>query len=304
MRLVFDNSFEAKGSWFKGNVHTHTTNSDGHMTPEQIVLRYREAGYDFLSITDHGVLTDTRELSRPDLLMIPGEEICAGSSERGRFNHIVGLNVGEGIPVEDFQKEENPQRVIDLIRGQGGVAILAHPYWSDLNFHDLAKFKDHIGVEVYNTTCDLTIGRGYSTVHWDDLLTAGHRLLGFAVDDAHCLDKPLLPLDMCKAWISVKARSLTVESIMEGIGRGRFYSSNGPEILDIEIEGGEIRVASSPVKSIAFVSNGGHGENNTVEEASLEEAVYTVTGSEAYVRIEITDRSGRKAWSNPVYVEP
>ena len=79
MRLVFDNPFEAEGSWFKGNVHTHTTNSDGHMTPEQIVLRYREAGYDFLSITDHGVLMDTRELSRPDLLMIPGEEICAGA---------------------------------------------------------------------------------------------------------------------------------------------------------------------------------------------------------------------------------
>jgi hypothetical protein len=60
MRPVFDNPFEAEGRWFKGNVHTHTTNSDGHMTKEQIVLRYREAGYDFLSITDHGVLTDTR----------------------------------------------------------------------------------------------------------------------------------------------------------------------------------------------------------------------------------------------------
>ena len=102
----------------------------------------------------------------------------------------------------------------------------------------------------------------------------------------------------------MKALDLTVESIMEGIGRGRFYSSNGPEIQDVEVDGGEIRVASSPVKSIAFISNEGHGENNTVEEGSLEEAVYAVTGSEAYVRIEITDRSGRKAWSNPVYVEP
>ena len=304
MRIVFDNPFEAGGSWFKGNVHAHTTNSDGQMTPGQLVRVYEEAGYDFLSITDHGVRMDTEVFSGSGILLVPGEEICVGSSEWGRFYHIVGLNIGERIPIEDYNREESPQRVIDLIRGQGGVAILAHPYWSDLNFHDLAKLNGHIGVEVYNATCDLTIGRGYSTVHWDNLLTAGHRLLGFAVDDAHCLDKPLLTLDMFKAWICVKARSPTVESIIEGIGSGLFYSSNGPEIRAIEIDGGEIRVVSSPVKSIAFVSNGGHGENNTVEEGSLEEAVYEVMGSEAYVRIEITDRNGRKAWSNPVYVEP
>jgi hypothetical protein len=303
MRLIFDNPFEAGGDWFKGNIHTHTTNSDGQMISKQVVNNYEKAGYDFLSITDHGVLTDTKELSKPGFLLIPGEEICAGSSGRGRLFHIVGLNIQEEVPAKGFDRVEDPQRIIDLIRKQGGTAILAHPYWSDLNSNDLSRFKGYIGVEVYNTSCDLTIGRGHSNVHWDDLLSGGCRLLGFAVDDAHCLDKPLLPLDLCKAWIYVKARSLTVESIMEGIRRGRFYSSNGPEIRGIEIEGGEIRVSSSPVRSIAFVSSGGHGENNTVDGGSLEEAVYAVRGSEAYVRIEITDRSGRKAWSNPIYVE-
>ena len=304
MRLVFDNPFEAEGSWFKGNVHTHTTNSDGHMTPEQIARLYWEAGYDFLSITDHGVLTDTMELSRPDLLMIPGEEISVGSSERGRLIHIVGLNIDGELPVEDFQRRESPQRVIDLIRERGGAAILAHPYWSELNINDMTNLQGHIGVEVYNTTCDLTNGRGHSNVHWDDLLAMGQRLLGFAVDDAHCLDKPLLPLDLCEAWISVKARNLKAESITEGIRAGHFYSSNGPEIRGIEVSRRDVRVSSSPVRSIAFVSNGGHGENNTVCEGSLEEAVYTVRGTEAYIRIEITDWNGRKAWANPIYVEP
>lgn len=302
MRLIFDNPFEARGDWFKGNIHTHTTNSDGQMTPEQIVNNYEKAGYDFLSITDHGVLTDTKELSKLGFLLIPGEEICVGSSGRGRLFHIVGLNIQEGLPVKGFNRVEDPQRIIDLIRKQGGTAILAHPYWSDLNSNDLARFKGYTGVEVYNTTCDLTIGRGYSSVHWDDLLAGGHRHLGFAVDDAHCLDKPLLPLDICRAWICVKAQSLTVESIMEGIRRGLFYSSNGPEIRGIEIDGGEIKASSSPVRSIAFVSNGGHGENNTVDGGFIEEAIYVVRRSEAYVRIEITDWSGRKAWSNPIYI--
>ncbi len=304
MRLIFDNPFEAGGDWFKGNIHTHTTNSDGQMTPEQVVNNYEKAGYDFLSITDHGVLTDTKELSKPGFLLIPGEEICAGYSGRGRLFHIVGLNIQEGVPAKGFDRVEDPQRIIDLIRKQGGTAIMAHPYWSDLNSSDLVRFKGYIGVEVYNTTCDLTIGRGRSNVHWDDLLAGGRRLLGFAVDDAHCLDKPLLPLDLCKAWICVKARSLTVEGIMEGIRRGLFYSSNGPEIRGIEVEGDEIRVSSSPVRSIAFVSSGGHGENNTVDGGSLEEAVYAVRASEAYVRIEITDLNGRKAWSNPIHFDP
>ena len=303
MRLVFDNPFEAEGTWFKGNLHTHTTNSDGHMTPEQIALRYREAGYDFLSITDHGVLTDTRELSGSGLLMIPGEEICVGSSERGRFNHVVGLNIDEELPVEDFKRRESPQRVVDSIRELGGVAILAHPYWSELNVNDMTGFEGYVGVEVYNATCDLTIGRGHSSVHWDDLLATGRRLHGFAVDDAHCLVGPLLPLDLCEAWISVKARGLTPESIMDGIRRGLFYSSNGPEIRGIEVSGRGVRVRSSPVRSIAFVSNGGRGENNTVNEGCLEEAVYNVRGTEAYLRIEITDWEGRKAWANPIYVE-
>jgi hypothetical protein len=132
----------------------------------------------------------------------------------------------------------------------------------------------------------------------------GHRLLGFAVDDAHCLVKPLHPLDLCEAWISVKARDLTAESILDSVRDGYFYSSNGPEIRGIEVNRREIRVTSSPVRSIAFVSNGGHGENNTVAEGSLEEAIYTVRGTEAYIRIEITDWNGRKAWANPIYVEP
>jgi len=304
MRLVFHNPFEEGGSWFKGNLHTHTTNSDGQMTAEQVVRLYEEAGYDFLSITDHGVLTDTKALSKPGFLMIPGEEIGVGYSERGRFHHIVGLNIDGELPVEDFQSGESPQRVIDIIRGKGGAAVLAHPYWSDLCLHDLAKLKGYIAVEVYNTTCDLTIGRGYSNVHWDGLLSSGHRPLGLAVDDAHCLVTPFRPLDICKAWIYVKARSLSVDSIMDGIRRGHFYSSNGPEILGVEIDGGNIRVSTSPVRSIAFVSDKALGENNTIEGSSMEEAVYTMRGFEAYVRIEITDRNGGKAWSNPIHVDP
>ena len=55
--MQFANPFTASGHWYKGNLHTHTTRSDGHFDPEEVVRRYREADYDFLALTDHGVVT-------------------------------------------------------------------------------------------------------------------------------------------------------------------------------------------------------------------------------------------------------
>jgi hypothetical protein len=302
MRLDFNNPFEAEGRWYKGNLHAHTLNSDGHMTAGQLASHYYGAGYDFLSITDHGVLTDTQGLSEPGFLMIPGEEISVGSSWNGRLIHIVGVNIAERLPFKDFDASTNPQEAIDAIVGAGGTAVIAHPHWSDLTHRDLRGLRGHIGLEVYNSTCDLTIGRGYSSAQLDALLAQGHRLYSFAVDDTHGLERPYLPFDICRAWIIVRAEGLTAECIMGGITEGYFFSSNGPSINDVSIDGSEIHVSSSPARSIAFISDGARGANNTVDEGVIEEASYIVEGYETYIRIEVTDWIGRKAWLNPVYV--
>ena len=44
----------------KGNLHAHSTFSDGRLTVEEVVARYRDMGYDFLAITDH------EDLIQPD----------------------------------------------------------------------------------------------------------------------------------------------------------------------------------------------------------------------------------------------
>jgi len=44
--------------WYKGNLHTHTYWSDGDQFPEVVLRRYRDAGYDFVAISDHNVLAD------------------------------------------------------------------------------------------------------------------------------------------------------------------------------------------------------------------------------------------------------
>ena len=45
--------FGKPGRFFRGNIHTHSTRSDGRLPPSQVVAAYRDHGYDFLAITDH-----------------------------------------------------------------------------------------------------------------------------------------------------------------------------------------------------------------------------------------------------------
>ena len=58
--------FDKLGRFFRGNLHTHSTHSDGTLSPAQVCQRYRHAGYDFLALTDHFLeryqwpLSDTR----------------------------------------------------------------------------------------------------------------------------------------------------------------------------------------------------------------------------------------------------
>jgi len=71
LKRIFADPFKAPGSWYKGNVHAHTTLSDGTRTPEKLVEIHRDAGYDFLSVTGHSVVTDTRGLGSPGFLLVP-----------------------------------------------------------------------------------------------------------------------------------------------------------------------------------------------------------------------------------------
>jgi len=303
-KVLFNNPFSAAGRWYKGNLHTHTSNSDGVLSAQQMTYLYQGSGYDFLSITDHGKLTYVGGLSKPDFLVIPGEEIGVGTTEVGTTFHLVAINIGEEIPVKEGNRQENPQKVINLIRAQGGEAILGHPYWSLLSVHDILPLEGYLGLEVYNTTCFYSIAKGHSLVHWDGLLTRGRRLLGFATDDAHWHFNDHRPNDACGAWIMVKATDLSLEEILRAIREGLFYASNGPEIRDLRIQGNEIHVATSPVKAINFVANLDLGERFTaLKSDALTNAVYKVRGKEKYVRIECVDAVGRTAWSNPIFFE-
>jgi len=285
------NMWTEKGTWLKGNIHTHTTNSDGKCTPEEIALEYGRNNYDFVFLTDHEKLT-TPHKKIPKPLIIPAEEIAF--SFKGCGYHFVCLGLKKEWKSESFH---SPMQLLGRARREGVFIVLAHPYWCGTPSHKCVYPGGLAcpGVEIYNNVSDRMNGKGYSSVHWDDLLDAGHRIVGFAVDDTHNTS------NIASGWIVVKAKARTPDAILAAIRKGHFYSSQGPEIKSIVIRGREIKTACSPVMRINFITNGWEGRSIFAAVEGLTEAVWTVPQGKRYVRIEFVSASGKIAWSNPIF---
>mgnify|MGYP001018554886 CR=1 FL=1 len=277
-RVVFD-----KPNWFKGNLHTHTTRSDGKKEPEDAINWYKRHGYHFLAVTDHDLFSPGR--AEAGFIVLSGVEMST---------HTVGLNMNsvEKIPVGGNQQQE-----IDFINAAGGVSIVAHPYWHGLTFAQLESLQGYLAVEVFNSECDLHNGRGYAGIYWDYLLSLGKRVLGVAVDDTHWEGA-----EAGGGWICVNSDSLTAEELVQSLREGKFYSSQGPEIKQIVVEGDTITVECSPAQRVNFITNAPAGRVIRADDAQLTQASFTARPGLTYVRIEVVDERGRTAWSNPIWL--
>jgi hypothetical protein len=289
--MKFENPFLEEGMWFKGNLHIHTKNSDGSLSPEEIVKIYRENNYHFLFITDHNKITDYQS-PYSDFLTIKGIEFS-----QNEF-HILGLDLNEIFDTKDL----SPQGIINKINELGGFAVICHPYWSALKSQQILSLSGFIGIEIYNNTCEKSQGKGYSNVHYDELLGDGCKLFCFAVDDAHHHFCEYREDDICGSFIMVKAKSFKKEEIINSIKNGLFYSSTGVIIKNIEIENNKIKISFSPSKEVDFIGYGSTGKRISGKKEEISYAEYEIKGNERYIRIEITDKENKKAWTNPIFL--
>jgi len=287
------NPFEIEGNWYKGCVHLHSTNSDGSLSPEELCQTYRAAGYDFIFLTDHWKITPASAVLPPGLLVLPGVEYNSESY------HLLALNPKTLLTPEKLSAQE----IIDHLNREGSLAFVAHPYWSGLTSRELLNLKGYLGIEVYNHTCEVTKGKGYSNVHWDELLQAGRKTWALAVDDGHHHPGPNRRDDLLKGFIMVRAKSLSQENILKAIKDGLFYSSTGALINHISVKNQSISVQCTPAVEIDFVSFNAQGGRFSGIEEEVTRAEFTGTGSEKYLRVEITDRQNQKAWTNPLWLD-
>jgi hypothetical protein len=291
------NPYALDGEWFKGNLHVHTTESDGKLSPQEVVAAYAGHGYDFLSITDHRKVTDVAALDSMGMLLLPGMEMDGGKTQVDGSYHIVAIGGQPGLAPE---QSWSAQELIDYGVEHCEFVFMAHPAWLSQNINDFTSLDGFLGMEVYNTTCHHGIGRGHSEVHWDDLLATGRRAFGFAVDDAHWGYD-----DAFAGYIMVRAEMCEHAAIIDAIKAGHFYASNGPTIEYLERDGEKLYVRCSPcfeIRTICPLPGRGMTTYRTDYKPPFTEVEFTIADGTDPVRVECINEVGDKAWSNPIWL--
>ncbi len=277
------NPYAGTGTWVRGSFHGHCDeNSRCASVPLAVSVRdYHALGAGFVTLTDHDLITDLLPLQTqyPDLVFIPGFEYST------RENVVFA---GPGVsPLYEQSLEDALSAASDLL------TMVCHPqpmgaarqYWTRAKLEALGTWPD--GLEVYNghygTAAGLAVGRQpYYADFWDELLTAGHRLWGFANDDFHDPD------DFDNAFNMVLVDEASAAGVIAAAKAGRSYASTGILLEELVVDGSHIGVRVSAPCAGRFVGPGGtvlHRGQGTFFEYEA--------GGQEYVRFEGEGEDGR-----------
>ena len=317
------------GKFYKANMHTHTTISDGKLSPEEIKESYKEKGYSIVAYTDHEVIIPHNDLRDEDFLPITSFElsICepwnvyakcyhmnvyfrdpdTGASKT--FSDLYGVGHSREHITEKMRElsagkrnysKEYAQWIIDTAKSEGALVSLNHPVWSLQTHEDYSGLRGIWGIEWFNTSAVIL---GYHDTYQPirDLLAEGEKkVFPLATDDCHS------KIDRFGGWLSVKAPKLDYDAVFTALEKGDFYSSTGPEIKSLYIEDGIITVKTSSAAIIHLFTGQRLAmrvmeEGKLVREAKFDLAKIFEKWEEApedkhtWLAIRVTDKFGKVA---------
>lgn len=301
---------QGDGRFFRGNLHCHSDKSDGLWKPRDVAAAYRDAGYDFVCISDHFEakygwrVTDTRHLRDESFTTIVGAELSSAPwGERDAYwVTAVGLPCNFEAPLADDHAE-----AITRAREGGAFVVMLHPGLNNLPLASspgLPAIDAVQAVEIYNHS--MAAGpfadHAQGAYMLDGLLERGRKLLVNAGDDAHFNH----PSDRFGAWVEVHCERLDPDALLDSMKAGRYYSTQGPALRELVVDGDRLHVETSEAYGIAL---GGGGDRwlsaayrtsqngDPITEADFDLAPFH--GS--YCRVTVVDPSGRRAWGNPIW---
>ena len=295
--------FRRPGRFYRGNLHTHSNESDGSFSPADVAGLYRGQGYDFISITDHFSpawdyqITNSATLRDDGFTTIIGAELHTAGLSSGLPWHLVAA----GLPL-DFAPTKAGETGAELAAraAEAGAFVgIAHPAWYGLLPDEARQIEAAHAVEVYNETCSILNDGGESWYLADMLLSEGRRLTAFGSDDMHGGDGRT---DAFGAWVWVRAEALSPEALVDALKAGHYYTSQGPVIHDIVIDGSELIVSCTPASSIYLT--GTAARSYRLHGQRLVDARFATNLFEgSYCRVTVVDDAGKRAWSNPIWLD-
>ena len=297
-------AFTGEHKMLKGGLHCHTTRSDGAGTPEQVIARHVELGYDFLALTDHRYYNFKNFTDLP-ITIVPGMEIDKNIEGGGQVHcfHTVCIGPVEGNGyVQDERVESGMvkdqfefQQYVDAAHAHNNLTIYCHPEWSATPANEFKHIKGNFAMEIWNSGCALENHLDTNAAYWDEILYEGQQLYGVATDDGHPMEH-----HGC-GWVMVNAEN-NVPAILQALKDGKFYATTGPEIYDFRYEDGVAKIECSPVSCVEFISwrmpsHVVNGENLTSAETRLP------VDRIRYIRASVIDANGHRAWTNPIFLD-
>jgi hypothetical protein len=292
--FVFINPYEktnfTNGQWLKANFHTHAgTGRDtcGAYDISDVLLLYKEAGYNILAISNHDIFTNVESYQEMhDLVLLNGFEYSNDP-------HLLCLNCRSLIT-------GTHQEVVHECREQGGFSVLCHPNWQNKKYwpwEDIDQLKEYTGIEIYNGVIFHLSGSGLATDTWDYLLSQGKLVWGFGNDDFHRW------MHLNRAWNVIFSRSRQLKDIQDSILYGKFYVSTGLILNDFVFTDHHLIISASAKNS--YDNNNLYrfiGKNGQIlDEHKGDHGEYYLSGVELYIRVQIISEHGAMLWTQPIY---
>lgn len=316
-----------KGNFYKANLHTHSTVSDGIFTPEQIKELYLEKGYSVVAFTDHNVFAAHNDLSDDKFLAITGCEmninddgnnyqffktyhLCFYAKNKDKtvsavFNDCPIGNSSEYVTDEMRKKKfvgeysvESINEIIRLMNDDGYLVTYNHPAWSCQRYSDYIGLKGLWGVEVFNT-CGFNEGLKDTDIPYMDLLKENAGIVPVAADDTHQY------LDLFGGFSVIESEKLGYDEIISAMENGNVYSSTSPLIYELLVENNILTLKCDPVRRVYLNTERRwtkflQGEKITKAQFDLTEYFETnakFKPKNTFIRITLEDEQGNKAWT-------
>ncbi|MCR5149974.1 MAG: PHP domain-containing protein [Clostridiales bacterium] len=318
-----------KGTFYKANLHSHSTVSDGELTPLRIKELYQKNGYSIVAFTDHNRFVTHNDLTDSSFLALNGVENAADESGKGWFNRccdicFIALNSdrrihpfqnennvigdGEKSPFETEYTSECVNMMIKKGVENGFFVTYNHPTWSLENYPRYMSYSGMHAMEIFNTSSFIDGYNEYNPDIYDDMLRGGKKLFCIATDDNHNRAPGTCHWDSFGGFTMIKSPSLKYEDITGALLKGDFYSSRGPVIneLWIDTDDGSVNIRCEKAKKIVCTRGGRRLRAIYAKEEGKEYltgAKISVNRDDIYLRITVFDENGLTADTNAYFVK-
>ncbi len=275
---------------YKGNLHTHTNRSDGALSPDLVIEKYKSEGYDFLSLTDHWKLSENGY--KNGMTLLSGCEYNFGNNVRDGIFHVVGVGFDSD---PEILHTDTVETAIDKIHRVGGVADIAHPAWSMNTVEQLKRAEKADYTEIFNSVSNLPRNcRPYSGEVIDKCAAQGLVFKTAGVDDTHWYRE-----DFASSFIYLMAEECSPEAVLDALKQGNFYASQGPR-LSVFRDGDYITVdlpKEDDIEIVTFFTDTVWTSERSVVGENLSHIEHRLDGNETFVRVEVRNTHGEIGWS-------